>query len=50
MLVVNDEDSKITGKNFHEKLSNTEFALNKNMFSRAVAVSGISILGVDGHC
>ena len=33
MMTVNNEDKKIARKSYQEKLSNTEFAMNRNSLS-----------------
>ena len=38
---LSDEDKKITWKNYHENLLNTEFAYDRKSLSQADAVSGI---------
>lgn len=34
MMTVNNEDKKIARKSYQEKLSNTEFAMNRNSLSQ----------------
>ena len=44
VLAVSDEDKKMTWKSYHEKLSNTQFAWDRNSLSQADTVSGIPYL------
>ena len=39
-----DEDKKITGNSYHEKLSNTEFSWDRNSLSQTDTVSSVSHL------
>ena len=39
LLAVSDEDKKIIWKSYHEKLLNTEFALERNSLSQADVLS-----------